>query len=691
EWINSLVEIMCDRSRENRPSAKDVTGILDEQISSISRLKMVGTKLSSIRHRIRVKKYRRAINTVASILLIAVIGLLVNSFLPGPGELILDMSPKDAEILIDGKSREPRNNVLRNISPGTHRLAADHDDFSRHEESFAVSSDEKKDIKVELTPHNNWTAKFDIQGNNGFEGHPIIVDVDHDGRYEIFAATGKKIFKINGLTGKSEEIGPENLAGTFKESGPGYYDCNNDGYIDTIWGVSFVRDPFEPASVICISGKNNSLLWDEPPLLGQVEISSSISVIDLANDGTPEIIVADTGGKVHLFNPSDGKPSSNPQWTQPVLLREPVMNSTPAFHDFDGDNILDIVVCTHDEAQYDFGKYLKDGIVLLSGSDGRVLGNVDRYYFGEYPLDSAEDQIPASIFYGSPGIADLNGDNFPEVVVADEDATVYVVEFRFDKNGKSDPKVETYNMRTNQNPDLKCSSSPAFYFDKTAPYDVRFSLSNNSGEFCFFDYDSGRIILLDKWVPSKWKNEAEGTGTLFWAGPVAVNLEDDVMFAGAYNAPKVKWGFKNTDVFEFYDVQPPGNIWHALLASDIDRDGGIELITSTLNGYVACINAQEDPHGSSYKCENSVETSPVILDDPTRKEKTVIFPTTDTNGKIYKLDFGNVNPQLEEIPIPTDEAHNWIKSHDYDSDGSDDIFVNNFHSQSFIYSLSKSE
>lgn len=180
---------------------------------------------------------------------------------------------------------------------------------------------------------------------------------------------------------------------------------------------------------------------------------SSPKLADIDGDGTRDIVVGTSDGKLHVLSMASGKPAYvkgfpfavdpidglNPKVT-PNYLAAPGYSSpdslvakgsageaispTPAIADMDGDGKLDIVVTTYTGTLY----VVKNDGTVLAGWPQR-LPNVPSCPDGQpkptTPCMDTATRIARGAF-GSPSLADMNGDGKLEIVQAAFDGKVYV-------------------------------------------------------------------------------------------------------------------------------------------------------------------------------------------------------------------------------------------------------------------------
>jgi hypothetical protein len=156
----------------------------------------------------------------------------------------------------------------------------------------------------------------------------------------------------------------------------------------------------------------------EPPehtaVLGAPIRYSSPVFADLNNDGRDEIILGTTGGHLAALEYSGDGFGPNPVLWDTDLGAS--LGSSPAVADIDGDGDLEIAIGVGYHPRNQPG-----GIVLLDH-----VGNV-LWRMTTKDRNQAIDGVPDGVF-GTPNLADLNGDGYLEAIVAGFDEDLYVLD-----------------------------------------------------------------------------------------------------------------------------------------------------------------------------------------------------------------------------------------------------------------------
>jgi cysteine-rich repeat protein len=128
------------------------------------------------------------------------------------------------------------------------------------------------------------TPKWNISFDNSFDYNqilPVMGDVDNDGTQEIIIIAGGNLMSINGKTGKVEWTLPEAAS-----SAPELVDLNNDGTPEILYALG-VGGP----RLRAVNG-NGSIRWTTPKLNGEGQSMFPINAYDTDGDGYPTIYFA---------------------------------------------------------------------------------------------------------------------------------------------------------------------------------------------------------------------------------------------------------------------------------------------------------------------------------------------------------------------------------------------------------------
>ncbi len=233
---------------------------------------------------------------------------------------------------------------------------------------------------------------FPLFLNGSGDSSPALADLDGDGNLDIVLATAAG--EVHAFTASGAEL-------------PG-------------WPVTTDLDSLHTGSAGFTSGAVSALVHES--------VLSSAAVGDLDRDGTFEVVVASTQGKVYVFSSTGalrpGFPvSTNPAFSDPAIRNEanrldPGIFATPALADLDRDGALEIIVGSLDRHLY---VWRADG----TPQPGFPILMVDRTVTTVNPLN---DQVTWNLvggqprgsrgtkIVGSPAVGDIDGDGFLEIV-----------------------------------------------------------------------------------------------------------------------------------------------------------------------------------------------------------------------------------------------------------------------------------
>jgi hypothetical protein len=245
-----------------------------------------------------------------------------------------------------------------------------------------------------LALHSDHDLKFSpIPLRSSAESSPVLADINRDGILDIvFATTDGAVHARSGLNGRELLGFPAWTDVLPVHSSPAY-------------STRQVHLPHEP-------------------------VVASVAADDLDRDGTVEIVVASTEGKVYVFDDHADLRAGFPVTTDSALSLEsnrdpyndldPGIIGAPTLADLDGgtsDPDLEIIVGALDRHLYAWranGEPVSGFPVLLADPAKVTVGAGDRVS----PKDPANTlERPAKIV-GSPAVGDLDGDGYNEIVAA---------------------------------------------------------------------------------------------------------------------------------------------------------------------------------------------------------------------------------------------------------------------------------
>lgn len=276
--------------------------------------------------------------------------------------------------------------VLCTAADGTGRVAV-------HSSAGKIARYEAQTLRVvgQETYHRNGTrgpaAAYDVDGDGGQD----LIMGDEAGNL-IWLHTISGVLSIIELA-KALQADPLSGGDTIPaiRSGVCGYDFTGDGRDEWVFRV-------QSGSVFMCDTQGRILAtWQSPPIDSSTPVRAPSPVlVDLTDDGTPEIVVAHPAGSIYAFQAPRTVPG-------PLSLlwkasADDTIDDEVALADLTGDEVTDVVVVTRSGA-----------LAMLNGKDGRTLHS--------WPVGAD----------GSPLIEDLNGDGLLELI-APAESTWAIVE-----------------------------------------------------------------------------------------------------------------------------------------------------------------------------------------------------------------------------------------------------------------------
>ncbi len=230
------------------------------------------------------------------------------------------------------------------------------------------------------------------------------MDVDRDGRWDLFAGSGDD----HSAKGVLHRLDPANLESVWSYSTNDnassadavLADIDGDGAVEIVKSVDNYKGDDAHDAVYAFE-TDGTLMWKVPGLSGE----DSPNVADLDCDGVVEIIGMTFGGEVYCIDPSGGI-----RWrrdVRPELDNGQHMYMTPILCDLNGDRELEILAMTN--GQYSAEPGLKPNAKLFAlNARGEVLDEFDlgesRYWGHAFVCNVDADPQLELVVSGSGGL-----------------------------------------------------------------------------------------------------------------------------------------------------------------------------------------------------------------------------------------------------------------------------------------------
>lgn len=233
----------------------------------------------------------------------------------------------------------------------------------------------------------NYQEGFPVYLSDIVESSPVLADLNNDDKKEIIVGSNSDSLYVLLFDGTPYPEWPNWLEDDVVSS-PAVGDLNNDGSLEIVVGSGGLPGGTNRGKLWAFN-TDGSLFWAEPIILGDAIISSP-ALGDIDGDDSLEIIIGTTLGGIPRIScklyalKNDGT----------ILWENPLgsIESTPALADLNCNGLPDVVITT------------SDTVYALEDSTGNLLWHV---------------RVPAFVGrYPSPSLAELNGDDSIEVIVA---------------------------------------------------------------------------------------------------------------------------------------------------------------------------------------------------------------------------------------------------------------------------------
>ena len=330
-----------------------------------------------------------------------------------------------------------------------------------------------------------------------------------------------------------------------------------------------------------------------PSLLWSYETGESVEtppvIMDIDNDGKPEVVIGSLDFKIYAFNGEDG----SILWSYKT---GGVVRYSPAIADINNDGTLEIIAGSWDHNVYALnGKY---GSLIWSY---RTEGNV----------------------YSSPSIGDIDNDGKLEVVILSFDGKTYAL------NGEDGSLL--WSCATGEG-----ISSPLLGdVDNDASLDV--IIGSEDGKIYALNGRNGSILW--SYMPGDYVSPPS-------IGDVDSDRKLEVIFASRSKIYVLKG--ENGSILWSYTI---GNNVHTPILGDTDNDGKLEVISGALDGPIYAFNGEDGSILWSYDSGQGVSSASVGDIDNDGKLEVIIMGSKGTIYAFNGEDGSILWAYTVEVPI----------------------------------------
>jgi len=228
---------------------------------------------------------------------------------------------------------------------------------------------------------------------------PSIADMDEDGRPEvIFGAGSGKVYVLNGEDGSLVWQRSYSFNG-YVQSAPCIVDCNSDGHLDIVVGMYLGSN-----KIYALSGQNGDTLWTYQ---AADWVYAGPATADIDSDGLPEIVIADHSGVVFALDAENG----SFKWSHVI-----------GYYGFPPVTIAELVP---------------------QSAGPEILAAMNRLFCLSSEGDTLWTLPVGEIIDRGAVVAEIDGDNSPEVIFGSSDCRLRVV------NGEDGSPVWTFRADPN--------------------------------------------------------------------------------------------------------------------------------------------------------------------------------------------------------------------------------------------------
>ena len=462
---------------------------------------------------------------------------------------------------------EPNDTFLeaKPIDKGTYHLSAQNEDW------FKISL-KVGELKLSMTPSSNIDVNMALYDKNqkvvaahfstGTEN--IVYDVVSSGDYYIKISPASSISTSYSLSidytslivwQKELEFGP------IRDVSVALFDIDKDGkdeiFVGTSKGLDANLNEIRPAGLICLEA-NGTVKW-----------SRTFPAMD-----TPD--------------PQTGK-----------MYKTTSVSSTPFFSDIDNDGEMDIIVGVGADTFGEAGK----NVVGQPGDKGGVYaldskGNIKWFHQSLDTIGGDQntgDGRPDGV-YGTPIVYDIDKDGVKDVIYNSWDQSMWILDARTGKEKLhvhlddtiwSTPKIADINEDGNF--DILVSADITENADAGTTTGGIFHVISSNGKQNIqgFNQPVGNANYLNL------RGKAEEQS--LWSSPITADLDNDGHLEIIYGTGNFfhddrgeyirVWNHDGTEKFKLSTI---GRTFSTPLVADINNDGYLEILATTLKGYLFC-------------------------------------------------------------------------------------------------------